>query len=77
MEQDLVCVSSRLAGRCKRKKAGQTFCEGDDGEIDGGAHGGIIVQRDKRIHFKVVEESLDEDESRCFELWGRIVRRRE
>ena len=39
---------------CKLEEWRETLCEGKDGEIDEGADGRVIVERDKRVHLKTV-----------------------
>jgi len=48
-----------LPGLRKERKS-RTVCKWNDGEIDNGANGGVIVERDEGVHFEIVEEDLDE-----------------
>lgn len=42
------------ANACKLEERRETLGEGKDGEVDEGADGRVIVERDKRVHFETV-----------------------
>lgn len=38
------------ANACKLEERREALCEGEDGEVDEGADGRVVVERDKRVH---------------------------
>ena len=47
---------------------GQALCKGQDGEVDEGTNGCVVVQRHQGVHLEAVQEDLDHDKPRCLEL---------
>lgn len=45
----------------------ESLDEGENDEVDDCANGGVVVQRDDRVHLESVEEDLDHDQSRGLE----------
>jgi hypothetical protein len=52
----------------ERVEGREALGEGDDAAVDGGADGGVVVQRDEGVHLEAVQEKLDHDETRRLEL---------
>jgi hypothetical protein len=56
------------ADACKLEEGLEAFRKGQDGEIDEGADGRVVVERDEGIHLETVQEDLDHYETRSLEL---------